>query len=73
MAKITAYKSDITGELIADEKQLARIRVTFPNDRRRSVRVIDASAGEAEHLLGDYGALKNAPGRKPNGPADAAA
>lgn len=68
--KIAAYKSDISGELIADEKQLARIRVSYPNDARRSPRVIDASAAEAERLLGSFGQTTNRPGRKPAGNGD---
>lgn len=64
MAKITAYRSDVSGELIDDEAQLARIRVSYA-DKRRPSRVIDVSATEAETLLGEFGHTEKPRGRKP--------
>lgn len=63
--KVSAYRSDISGTLIEDEAELAKIRVTYPANKRRSVRVIDATAAEADELLAGYGKTVQAPGRKP--------
>ena len=64
--KVTAYRSDISTTVIEDEKKLARIRVSYPNDRRRAVREIDATAEEAESMLGAYGRTRDTPGRRPS-------
>lgn len=71
MTRVTMTKSDISGQLIED-KDVAQIRISYPHDRRRGNRLIDASIAEADRILGEYGKTVGIRGRRPAAEEDGA-
>ena len=66
MALTRVRVSDISGAFL-DDRDSAQIRVVY-SDRRRGVRIVDATIEEADALLGKFGTLQKQRGPRPRRP-----